>query len=300
VTKKKDLEREFAFSQENFQTLTVMVKDLTGIVLSDRKYDMAYGRVARRLRHYGLRDASEYIDFLNTESGQAELINFVNAMTTNLTSFFRERHHFELLSKAIRQEWLPELRTGERKRLRLWSAGCSSGEEPYTIASVLIDGLGAKHPYDALILATDIDTNMLDKGRSGRYKQDDLVKSEFPSRYVTDMGDGTGEMDAILKDQIRFKQLNLLQKWPFKGPFSIIFCRNVLIYFDPETRAFLAKRYVDMLEPGGILCLGHSESLVAEGLGLLPLGRSAFQKPYKKSSAKKDRPSLALVEDGAL
>lgn len=273
--------REFTFQKSDFRYISSMIYDQAGIVLADQKFDMMYARLARRLRHLKLTSVKDYIDFFNSPAGADELPNLVNAMTTNLTRFFREAHHFETLQDECLEPARHEMASGQRDSLRIWSAGCSSGMEPYSIAMTVAEGLPSYEKQDVLILATDIDTSMLDKARQGLYPKKDMadvppaIRKKYTARAEGDML----RIDPRLKSIIRFKKLNLLHQWPFNGPFDVIFCRNVLIYFDKETRETLVSRFTQMLSPGGILFLGHSEALAGEKMNLKNIGRSSFRKP---------------------
>ncbi len=242
-------EREFDFSGDDFKFLSALAYEKTGIVLSEQKKDMVYGRLARRLRALGLSSFTEYCKILEADS-EEEMVHLVNAITTNLTSFFRENHHFDHLRDNLDKN---------AKRIRIWSAACSAGMEPYSIAMVLKSTLG--NSCDAKILATDIDSNMLAKGTAGEYAVNEFehIPTEY-RKYVNTSGNQV-VMDDSLKQLIAFKQLNLLEGWPMKGPFDAIFCRNVMIYFDKETKQKLVDRLADLLKPGGWLYIGHSENM---------------------------------------
>ncbi len=202
----------------------------------------------------------------------------VNAITTNLTGFFREPHHFETLARNI----IPELARSNShgRRLRIWSAGCSSGEEPYSIAMTVLSALPQRNQWDALVLATDIDTNMVATGQAGLYDgvRTEPVPPELRRRYVRPVDQDVMEMAPELKRIIRFKPLNLLQPWPMRGMFDVIFCRNVVIYFDKDTQRALFDRYADILKPDGWLFIGHSESLFRVSDRFSHLGRTTYRK----------------------
>lgn len=249
-------EREFTF-------LAGLIKQQTGIVLGDNKREMLQARLAKRVRQLKLDSFEEYCDLLTGPDGEAELGRTLNAVTTNLTRFFREPHHFEHLSQVA----LPKLakRRGDGRRLRLWSAGCASGEEAYTLGMVLHSTVHDIERWDARILATDIDTDMIARGKAGRYdaSQAELVPGDLHSRYLRHLADQPRhvEVSDAIKRLIAFKPLNLLGPWPMKGPFDVIFCRNVVIYFDRETQIRLFQRIADILADDGYLYIGHSESL---------------------------------------
>lgn len=250
-------EREYAFSDSEFKFLSELVSQHTGIVLADHKRDMVYSRLARRLRALGLQSFAEYCELVQGEQGGEEMGNLVNAITTNLTSFFREAHHFE----HLKQQVITPLATKPERKLRIWSSACSSGMEPYSIAMAMKSALPNIEKWDAKILATDIDTNMLRVGLKGEYAASEYKNiSDIYQKYVTKQDDKVHVADE-LKDLISFKYLNLLQAWPMKGEFDAIFCRNVVIYFDKPTQRKLFDRMADRLKPGGWLYIGHSENL---------------------------------------
>ncbi|MEO5337034.1 MAG: protein-glutamate O-methyltransferase [Magnetospirillum sp. WYHS-4] len=272
-------EREFHLGEEEFRFLVDMVHQRTGIVLGEHKRTMIYGRLARRLRQLGMNSFRDYCDLIAGDHGTAEIGFFVNAVTTNLTRFFREGHHFD----HLRDEFLPALARraegGAPRRLRIWSAGCSSGEEPYTIAMTLREGLRDLDRWDARILATDIDTDMLDKGEAGLYPADSQegIPEAYRGRYTESQG-GKIRMKDSLRSLIAFKRLNLLGRWPMKGPFDAIFCRNVVIYFDRPTQTALFGRYAELLADHGFLYVGHSENLFNVTDRFRLVGRSVYRK----------------------
>lgn len=257
-------EREFLFSDRDFNTIRQLVSRHTGISLSEAKRDMVYSRLARRLRRLELDNFKQYCQLLEDDGADGELGHFTNAVTTNLTSFFREPHHFDYLGKTLLPELL-KIRLGER-RLRIWCAGCSTGEEPYSVAMTLQENLPRNSDWDIKILATDLDTNVLDTARRGVYTDDRLKNIDDRRRrrwFKRGRKENAGlfQVKPELQQMITFKQLNLMGDWPMKGPFDIIFCRNVIIYFDKPTQAVLMGRYADLMADHGRLFLGHSETL---------------------------------------
>lgn len=258
-----DKAKEFTFTDRDFNFIKNLVATNTGIVLSDAKRSMVYSRLARRLRSLSIENFSDYCDLLKKEDHE-EQVHFVNAITTNLTSFFREKHHFEYLSKTLIPHW-KKTRQNE-KRIRIWSAGCSTGEEPYTIAITLQEHFPDLEQWDVKILATDLDTNVVATAQAGVYAEERIeglsnaLKKKWFKRGKNNH-DGKVKVSPYLQDLITFNQLNLLQEWPFKGGFDLIFCRNVVIYFNKDTQRILADRYADMLKDDGVLFLGHSETL---------------------------------------
>jgi chemotaxis protein methyltransferase CheR len=253
---------DFALSQAEFDRLRALVREHTGISLSDAKRQLVYGRLARRLRALKLATFAEYIGLI--EGGEsAELEEFTNAITTNLTSFFRERHHFDYLSR----EMLPALagRTGPR-RLRVWCCAASTGEEPYSIAMVLREAATLLYGWDVKLLATDLDSAVLAAGEAGVYAEErfqGMDRRRLERFFDQGRGSQAGKLRARdeLRGLITFKQLNLMHDWPMRGPFDAIFCRNVIIYFDKETQRALFERMARLQRPGDYLFLGHSENL---------------------------------------
>jgi chemotaxis protein methyltransferase CheR len=263
--------REFAFGEEDFQALRVLVKSLTGIHLSDQKRELVYGRLTRRLRALQLRSFAEYRERLTAD--RQELAELCNAITTNLTSFFREPHHFQYLREHV----LAPLAAGERgRRLRIWSAGCSSGEEPYSIAMTVLETLPDPGRWDVRILATDLDSEVLERARRGIYPGERTrnLSAERLQRFFTDRQE-PGGLCRVVKPElaalVTFKQLNLIHALPMRGPLDVIFCRNVVIYFDKDTQRELFSRIAPLQRPGDLLFLGHSESLfkVCDSYGLI-------------------------------
>jgi chemotaxis protein methyltransferase CheR len=256
------VQQEYALQDDDFQKISHLVTSTTGIVIDDRKRAFIHGRLGRRLRALGLTDFSEYCRVLDGPDGAAERRVLVNAITTNHTSFFREQHHFDYLANTILPAAVRKRQEAQR-RLRIWSAGCATGEEPYTIAMTLCDSEVPLAGWDMKVLATDLDTNVIAHATAGIYDEErvDSIPRHFRDRYVTEQPDGRGSMHEALRSLITFKPLNLLDNWPMHGPFDVIFCRNVVIYFDKPTQRTLFDRFADMLKPDGWLIVGHSESL---------------------------------------
>jgi chemotaxis protein methyltransferase CheR len=255
--------REYEFSDRDFQRVRRMVHEQLGISLSDSKRQLVYGRLSRRLRALQLREFNTYLE--RVEGGDAEeLQHFCNAITTNLTSFFRENHHFEFLANQL----IPHLELASRdsRRIRIWSAGCSTGEEPYSIAMVLMERAGhLLKDWDIRILATDIDTNVLEHARQGVYSSDRLERMDGKRRlrwFKRGEGEDHYKISDTIKQIVTFRELNLISEWPMKGPFDVVFCRNVVIYFDRATQRQLVNRMEAIQRPGDYLILGHSESLL--------------------------------------
>jgi len=256
-------EKEFNFSYVHFQKIRDIVTAHSGIVLTDAKQNMVYSRLVRRLRRTGLKSFDDYCELLE-DTTHVEFTHFVNAITTNLTSFFRENHHFEILTKHV----LPKLleKKASNKRLRIWSAGCSTGMEAYSLAIVIKEFMQDKPNWDIKILATDLDTNVIETAANGIYDID-RITGVSEQRFNTWFRQGSGEhsqkvkISKQLKSMISFKPLNLLQPFPFSGPMDIIFCRNVVIYFDKNTQRLLFENFANIHDKNGYLFIGHAESL---------------------------------------
>ena len=269
--------REFQLEAGEFEWIRAQIKERTGIALSDQKRDLVYNRLAGRLRSLGISSFRDYRRVLESEGG--EFVEFTNALTTNVTAFFREPHHFEYLKKAV----FPKLQRENKRKIRIWSAGCSSGEEPYTIAMTALETFGDRSSVDVKILATDLDTNVLAKAEAGVYGKDrlgGLDEARLSRWFQRGVGPTEGKVRARaeLRELITFRQLNLMESWPMRGPFDLIFCRNVIIYFDRPTQTRLIDRYGDLLVDQGTLMLGHSESLVSERHQFKCVGRTIHQK----------------------
>ena len=272
-------ERQYKFKKSDFNRVRKLVYDRTGINLSENKQEMVYARLSRRIRALDMESFSQYLAFLESERGDQEATDFVNSMTTNLTRFFRESHHFDYLRNDILRGRVDQVRQSQRdKKIRIWSAGCSSGMEPYTIAMTVAATLPAKENWDVQILATDIDTNMLNTGQEGRYRARDCegIPGPLMDRFVTEDGEYI-EMADSLKRMISFKYMNFMDEWPVKSKFDVIFCRNVMIYFDKETQSKLVTNFVDLLQPDGVLFVGHAEAMVANFANLRSVGRSSYR-----------------------
>lgn len=243
-------------SAAQFQRISQLIYRRAGIVLADRKRDMVYNRLVRRLRQLGVADFGRYLARLEAEPQSAEWQAFINALTTNLTAFFREAHHFPILAGHAQQ------RGGE---YRVWSAAASTGEEAYSIAITLADSLGSA-PGRWRVFASDIDTDVLAKAREGIYRQSELktLSSQQLANYFmrgTGPHSGLVRVRQTLAGAIDFAPLNLLaREYPVPGPFDAIFCRNVMIYFDRATQQAILRRFAPLLKPGGLLFAGHSEN----------------------------------------
>lgn len=264
----------FDFTDDDFDFIAGYIHNLTGIFLQKHKKNMVYSRLTSRLRRLGFEKFSQYVDYIKNNANDAELSDLINSLTTNLTSFFRENHHFDFLKQHFN-----EVSTQGTDKFRIWSAGCSMGCEPYTIAMCVNEYFKNFRTQNVKILATDLDTEVLKKGREGKYPKSDAdnIPENFKKKYFTQEGDNY-TAKACLKELITYNQLNLMGAWPMKGQFDIIFCRNVIIYFEKATQAKLVGRYADLLKPGGYLFLGHSENLAGKSERFEACGQTIYRK----------------------
>ncbi|MFW0777077.1 MAG: CheR family methyltransferase [Rickettsiales bacterium] len=272
------VQREFEFKTQDFKFIASLVYDKTGIVLADHKQDMVYSRIARRLRNLNLHTFRDYCELLQNDDSQEEMANFVNAITTNLTSFFREKHHFVHLRDEVLKPFVNS--KPKEKRLRIWSSACSSGAEPYSIAMTCCSAIQDIANWDVKILATDIDTGMLNKSRNGEYKKEEIagIPDTLRKKHVVETHNDIFQISPSLRSLIRFKQLNLIEPWPFKGPLDVVFCRNVIIYFDKETQQKLFTQMASRIKKGGWLYLGHSETLHGISDQFELIGKTIYRK----------------------
>lgn len=271
-------EREFDFTESDFSHIQKIVYDFAGIDLNESKKNLVYNRLAKRIRFLGQNSFKEYLTYVEAQ-GEAEFVNLINSITTNLTFFFRENHHFEYLANTV----IPELiqQNSSSRKIRVWSAGCSTGEEPYSLAIVLKETVPAG--WDAKVIATDLDSNVVQTGMNGVYKIDRLkgVTDARKKRWFlkgTGSNDGNVKVKPELQEMILFGQLNLMGEWPIKDSIDVIFCRNVVIYFDKPTQAKLFNRYAERLPMGGHLFVGHSESLYKVCDRFELLGQTIYKK----------------------
>jgi chemotaxis protein methyltransferase CheR len=274
--------KEFLFTDKDFSYLSQLAGELAGISMPSGKRELIYGRLVKRLRVLGLKDFKQYCARLD-EGDSDERTHFINAITTNVTSFFRENHHFEFLADTLLPELIRKKSAESQPRLRIWSAGCSSGKEPYSIAMVLRECIPNIDRWDVKILATDLDSNILEVAKAGVYPKDHLKEIALDRRkrwFQT--GRGVNESSIKVTDDIKqmvtYKKLNLTESWPMKGSFDIIFCRNVTIYFDRDTRIKLLDRFAEHLHDGGCLFVGHSETLFGLTQRFSTVGRTIHGK----------------------
>ena len=271
----------FTITDGEFRRLRELIHAHTGIALSEHKRALVCARLARRLRHHRLESFADYCRLLHEQDPRGEeLVEMINCITTNKTEFYRETHHFRFLAEQA----FPRLRArGGPRRIRLWSAGTATGEEAYTLAITVREAFPLTESWDIRILATDIDTRVLAQGEEGEYTLDqaERVPAALRTRYFQ-QGKGANagrvRVKPVLKDLVRFRRLNLMDDpWPMRGLFDAVFCRNVIIYFDRSTQRRLIERMTRLLQPGGYLMLGHSESLIDGGSRLRHIGQSIYQ-----------------------
>ena len=245
---------------KQFRTISDLVYRHCGIDLKEGKEALVKARLMKRFRAIGMASVESYLELIESKAGEQELDHMIDAMTTNKTSFFREIEHFKFLREMV----LPQFKG---KRMRFWSAACSSGEEPYSLAMLLRENFSDIDCRDVLILATDISRRMLEKGSKALYSE--AILKDLPSSYLQKYfvrsrnAAGSYQVSDTVRAMVRLARLNLMDSWPMKGPFHVIFCRNVMIYFDRATQQQLINRFWDLLEPGGYLFVGHSEGLSA-------------------------------------
>jgi chemotaxis protein methyltransferase CheR len=250
------VERQFEFREADFSRVRRMIHERAGISLGTHKREMVYSRLARRLRSLGRADFASYLDQLESSPASSEWEEFVNALTTNLTAFFRESHHFPILAKFAAERPQP---------VSIWCCAASTGEEPYSIAITLMEALGAR-AGSASVLATDIDTNVLQRARAAVYPFERVAKIEearLKRFFLKGRGAAAGQVRVRqeVANMVRFDTLNLLAPdWAIQEKFDAIFCRNVMIYFDKPTQARILERFAPLLKPGGLLFAGHSEN----------------------------------------
>ena len=251
------LTREFSFSDQEFKQVCQLIHERAGIHLTPSKKDMVYSRLTRRLRANNISSFSDYLTIVEANS-EPECEAFVNALTTNVTAFYREAHHFPVLAE--------HMRSLKRHPIHIWCNAASTGEEPYTIAMTMVDLFGSLPP-PVRIIATDIDTQALQKANDGVYSLEQakkLPKEVLERFFLKGRDDKAGQVKVRkeLRDLITFSQLNLQDsQWPIKGPFDAIFCRNVMIYFDKPTQHKILQRFVPLMQKDALLFAGHSESL---------------------------------------
>lgn len=273
-----------ALSTQLFHQFSQLVYQQCGINLHEGKRELLQARLNKRLRATGVQSYQDYYRFVTSPDNQAEIIQFLDCISTNLTYFFREPKHFEFLEQVAMPELLASKRTTRNTRIRLWSAACSTGEEPYSLAMCVLPHLSEAEKRDFRILGTDISTRVLEIARKGLYAKDRVgkvpggLRKQFFQRRDGADGEVYYEVAPALKQTVVFRRLNLKERYPFSGPFDYIFCRNVMIYFDKATQQELIQNMAGYLSPGGYLFVGHSESLTGLQHSLNYVRPSVYQK----------------------
>lgn len=268
-----------SLSKHQFERIAVIAKERWGLSLSANKIQLVTSRLSTFLRKSNYSNVDHYLHHIEDQADQKDLLVFFDLLSTNVTSFFRDRAHFDYLERELFTAISRGNITLPGKKLRLWSAGCSTGCEPYTLAMVVHEFTRELSGWDIQILATDLSNYAVEEARKGAYAADvikDLPK-DLLTRHFTKSGD-LWEVKPHLRDMVRVGQLNLMEKWPMRGPFDVIFCRNVMIYFDGPTRERLVNRFASLLRPGGIFAVGSAETLAGMNVPL----RSAMPSLYVK------------------
>lgn len=270
-------------TDRQFSLLCEIAQTEAGLMVSQSKRQMIESRLSRHMRNLQHSDIETYLKDVVSDTGGALKNDLISVLTTNVSSFFRENHHFEIFERELLPAFLDKARSNGK--MRIWSAGCSSGQEPYSIAMMLLKSVPDLHSMDVKILATDIDLQILGRARTARYSETEantlpeLERKTFLHPSTDDPG--SYELDPIVKKLVSIKPLNLLRQWPMSKPFDAIFCRNVLIYFDHQTQISLWPRFHTALKDDGLLFIGHSERIQdCETFGFKPAGVTTYQKSH--------------------
>ena len=275
--------RPYDLTETQFESIATTVYETAGINLRAGKEELVKSRLVKRLRALDLPDFGAYLDYLKADISGQEIVTMLDLLTTNKTSFFREQRHFDFL-----RQWLDA--NADLKKMRIWSAGCSSGEEPFSIAIVLCQEMKDIGQRDVRVLATDISGRMLERARRGVYPYEPTLRglpSIVVNEYFTSVGTqraGTYVVAEPVKSLVRFAQFNLMGLWPMRGPFDLIFCRNVMIYFDGPTRQRVLSGFRQVLRAGGYLLVGHSESLLRSSPGFRYIQPAVYMRDDSKCS----------------
>ena len=272
---------EFTFTDSDFAKVRTLIHRRAGIALGDQKRQMVYSRLSRRLRELGIPEFATYLAMLEAGNDEGEWQAFINSLTTNLTSFFREAHHFPVLAEHVKKA---------REPVTIWCAAASTGEEPYSLAITLIEALGEQKAASARIIATDIDTAVLEKAAAGVFTLEQVERMS-PERLRRFFNKGTGgnagrvRIRPEVAQLVKFSRLNLLDaSWAVKEPVDAIFCRNVMIYFDKPTQNKILERFLPLLKQGGLLFAGHSENASLVNQSFKPLGHTVYSVVRTKSA----------------
>ncbi len=273
--------RDIPFSDADFRAIAELAQARFGLSLADSKKPLVYSRLSRRLKSRQVASFADYLMLLNKRDEEQERLELISALTTNVTSFFREKHHFDTLRDALAGELGQRARAGGR--VRIWSAGCSSGQEPYSIAMTVLEAIPEAARLDLRILATDIDPKVVEKARAADYPVEEIsgIPANLRGKWLSGSGGDAARytLSEELRRLITFNELNLVNPWPIKGPFDVIFCRNVAIYFSQQTQQTLWQRFSAILPPGGLLFIGHSERVTGPALAeVAGIGITSYRK----------------------
>lgn len=273
---------EFAFTDSDFAMIAALAKSKFGLDLQPSKKPLVYSRLAKRLRALKLSTFERYCNLLAQPEGEQEKNHLLSALTTNVTHFFREAHHFTFLRDTIAPSLIDKAKSGQPARL--WSAACSAGQEAYSIAAALHAADPDVSKHDIRILATDIDPQMIAKAKAGTYPSDqlDAIPAAYQKTMLGPKSDGnTFQIASHLRGMISFAELNLIESWPMRGKFDVILCRNAAIYFDKSTQTTLWENFARVMIPGGHLMIGHSERLAGPAMTKFKsTGITTYQRQY--------------------
>ena len=275
----------YAFSDDDFNVIAGLAHRDFGLHLTIAKKDLVYTRLTKRVRHLGLADFKGYCRLLAAENSADERLHMLSALTTNVTHFFREGHHFTSLRESVLPPLIEAARKG--KRVRIWSAGCSAGQEPYSLAFTVLSMCPQASQLDIRILATDVDPAILERARTGNYDNEELtaLPAQVQGQFTTAFDKNHFTIAENARALITFGELNLMSAWPFSGPFDVIFCRNVAIYFDKPTQERLWGRFAELLPAGSHLFIGHSERISGPAASLFqPVGVTTYRKAAAQAS----------------
>lgn len=281
LTRKKEgiVEGEFVFTSKDFEEVRSILYKEAGIAVPDTKATLVYSRLAKRIRQLNLGDFREYLNLVTGSEGRDELDVMIAALTTNLTRFFREPHHFDDLKKNVIEPIADKVRSGGR--LRIWSAGCSTGQEPYSIAFTILSVIPNAANLDVRILGTDIDPNVIATGRAGIYTDEHVepVPANMRGRWIKQDPDNKKKwvVGPEARSIVTLNQLNLMNEFPMKGPFQAVFCRNTVIYFDQPTQERIWKKFDPLMASDARLYIGHSERVVHDGNRFIGDGLTTYR-----------------------
>lgn len=275
------VEANLGYTEADFERVQILIREVAGITMTEANQSLVLSRLAKHVRRLGYPRFADYLAFVTGPGGASELQVMVNALTTNTTRFFREPYHFETLANEVMPNLIERAKRGGR--IRFWSAGCSSGEEAYSLAAVVLKSFPQAASHDVRILGTDINQEVLSKARIGRYPAVSLEAVPPDLRSIcfdTGTKDGdTLQVSPAVKELVTFRHLNFVEPWPLRGPFDAILCRNVAIYMDAPTQSRVWAGLISVLAPDGLLCIGHSERLGPEfAQDMTMCGRTTFKK----------------------